>query len=147
MNKTIWFDMDGTIADLYGVENWLPMLRASDPRPYIIAKPLVKLNTFAYMVNRLQKMGYQIGVISWTSKGGTPTYNAKITAAKYAWLAKHLPSVDFDEIHIVPYGTPKQVFSNGTDILFDDEQHNRDNWMGDAYDVDNIIGVLKTLTH
>ena len=27
----IWFDMDGTIADLYGVEDWLPKLRAYDP--------------------------------------------------------------------------------------------------------------------
>ena len=32
--KQIWFDMDGTLADLYGVENWLEKLRASDPSPY-----------------------------------------------------------------------------------------------------------------
>ena len=25
--KAIYFDMDGTIANLYAVENWLPMLR------------------------------------------------------------------------------------------------------------------------
>ena len=30
---TIWFDMDGTISDLYAVENWLPMLRAENPKP------------------------------------------------------------------------------------------------------------------
>ena len=34
MIKEIVFDMDGTIADLYGVENWLPKLRAYDPTPY-----------------------------------------------------------------------------------------------------------------
>ena len=28
MNITINFDMDGTIADLYGVENWLDYLIA-----------------------------------------------------------------------------------------------------------------------
>ena len=140
---TIWFDMDGTIADLYGVENWLPMLRASDPTPYLAAKPLPHMATFARVLNRLQRKGYEIGVISWLSKTGTPDYNAEVTAAKYAWLAKHLPSVNFDEIVIVPYGTPKQVFCRTPqDILFDDEKPNRDNWTGVAHDVDNIIHTL-----
>ena len=142
---TIWFDMDGTIADLYGVENWLPMLRASDPAPYMLAKPLVRLSALARVLNRLQAEGYEIGVISWLSKMGTPRYNAEVTAAKYAWLAKHLPSVDFDEIHIVPYGTPKQIFAKPNDILFDDEERNRNDWTGTAFDVNNIMGVLKNL--
>ena len=143
---TIWFDMDGTIADLYGVENWLPMLRASDPTPYLIARPLVNLSTLARMLNKLQKQGYEIGIISWTSKTGTPDYNAAVTVAKYAWLSKHLPSVDFDEIHVVPYGTPKQVFAHSNDdILFDDEAKNRENWTGLALDVTDIIGALKAL--
>ena len=143
---TIWFDMDGTIADLYGVENWLPMLRASDPTPYLTAKPLPHMATLARVLNRLQRKGYEIGVISWLSKTGSPAYDAKVTAAKYAWLAKHLPSVDFDEIHVVPYGTPKQVFCHTPqDILFDDEKPNRDNWTGVAHDVDNIVRTLCSL--
>jgi 5'(3')-deoxyribonucleotidase len=146
MKMTIWFDMDGTIADLYGVENWLPMLRANDPTPYLVARPLVNLSVLARMLNKLQKQGYEIGVISWTSKTGTPDYNAAVTAAKYAWLSKHLPSVDFDEIHVVPYGTPKQVFAHSNDdILFDDEAKNRENWTGLALDVTDIIGALKAL--
>lgn len=143
---TIWFDMDGTIADLYGVENWLPMVRANDPTPYLVARPLVNLSALARMLNRLQKQGYEIGVISWLSKTGTPAYDAAVTAAKYAWLSKHLPSVDFDEIHVVPYGTPKQVFAHSNnDILFDDEAENRENWTGLALDVTDIIGTLKAL--
>ena len=143
---TIWFDMDGTIADLYGVENWLPMLRASDPTPYLTAKPLPHMATLARVLNRLQRKGYEIGVISWLSKTGSPAYDAKVTAAKYAWLAKHLPSVDFDEIHVVPYGTPKQVFAHSNnDILFDDDAKNRENWTGLALDVTDIIGALKAL--
>ena len=43
----IWFDMDGTIANLYGVENWLPMLRAYDPTPYANAVPLLRLSRLA----------------------------------------------------------------------------------------------------
>lgn len=143
---TIWFDLDGTLADLYGVENWLLMLRASDPTPYMVARPLVNLSALARALHRLQKQGHEVGVISWTSKTGTPDYNAKVTAAKYAWLAKHMPSVDFDEIHIVPYGTPKQVFCRtDDDILFDDEQPNRDKWTGVAFDADNILATLRAL--
>lgn len=143
---TIWFDMDGTLADLYGVENWLSMVRASDPTPYMVARPLVNLSALARVLNRLRREGHEIGVISWTSKTGTPDYNAAVTAAKYAWLAKHLPSVDFDEIHVVPYGTPKQIFCRTpADILFDDEQPNRDNWTGVALDVDNILHDLRSL--
>ena len=146
MSKTIWFDMDGTIADLYGVENWLPMLRASDATPYAVAKPLLRLSTLAYMLNRLQAKGYRLGVISWLSKNGTPSYGADVTSAKMAWLKKHLPSVVWDEINIVPYGIPKQNFCHTpSDILFDDEKPNRDSWLGIAHDVNDIIGVLKTL--
>ena len=142
---TIWFDMDGTIADLYGVENWFPMLIASDTTPYATAKPLLRLSALARVLNRLQSEGYRIGVISWLSKSGTPAYNAEVTATKYAWLKRHLPSVDFDEINIVPYGFNKNHFNAGHDILFDDEQRNRENWSGDAYDVGNILGILKSL--
>ena len=142
---TIWFDMDGTIADLYGVEDWLPMLQASDPTPYIMAKPLVRLSTLAYMLNKLKASGYRVGVISWLSKSGTPAYNAVVTAAKIAWLRKHLPSVAFDDIKIVPYGVNKNLFNAGDDILFDDEEPNRNNWTGTAYNVNNIIETLKTL--
>ena len=27
----IWLDLDGTVYDLYNVENWEPRLRAEDP--------------------------------------------------------------------------------------------------------------------
>ena len=55
MGKTIWFDMDGTIANLYGVEGWLDMLIASDPTPYKLAAPLVNMNTLARKLNKLQR--------------------------------------------------------------------------------------------
>ena len=75
LNVTINFDMDGTIADLYGVENWLPMLRAEDETPYIMAKPLLRFSALARILNRLQREGYRLGIISWLSKCGTEEYN------------------------------------------------------------------------
>ena len=69
-----------------------------------------------------------------------------MTEVKKAWLRKHLASVAFDEINIVKYGVNKNIFcQSADDILFDDEDQNRNNWGGKAYDVDNILGVLANL--
>ena len=144
LNITINFDMDGTIADLYGVENWLDYLIAGDVFPYENAEPLLRLSALARRLNNLQKNGYNLAVISWLSKSGTDEYNAEVEAVKRAWLKKHLPSVKWDAINIVPYGTPKQNFcGNPLDILFDDEAKNRENWTGRAYDVNDILATLE----
>ena len=146
LNITINFDMDGTIADLYANPNWLPLLRAFDPTPYATAKPLLRLNVLARKLNELQKAGYELAIISWLSKESNTEYDEAVTATKMAWLAEHLPSVKWDRITIVPYGTPKQNFCNNPlDILFDDEERNRNNWTGRAYDVQNIMEILKEI--
>ena len=143
---TINFDMDGTIANLYGVENWLDYLIAEDTTPYEVAVPLLRLSALAKRINNLQRKGYEIAIISWLSKGGSDEYNEAVMEAKLAWLAKHLPSVHWDYINIVPYGTPKQNFCNNPlDILFDDEERNRTNWTGRAYDVQNIMEILREI--
>ena len=146
MTKAIYFDMDGTIANFYGVEGWLACLEMSDPTPYRVARPLVNMSYLARLLNALHKDGWHIGIISWLSKGGNAEFNEAVTATKMEWLNRHLKSVNWDEVVIVPYGVPKHEmvrFANG--ILFDDECRNRENWIGTAYDVDNIIEVLKGL--
>lgn len=143
MTKAINLDMDGTIVNFYGVEGWLACLEAEDARPYAEAKPLLNLSALARQLNKMQSNGWQINIISWLSKGGSDAFGEEVTAVKMAWLAKHLPSVHFDNISIVKYGTPKSTCGNG--ILFDDEEKNRNEWKGMAYDVDNILGVLRSL--
>ena len=141
--REINFDMDGTIANLYGVDGWLNKLLNKDTTPYVEAKPLVNLSALARVLNRLQRNGYKVCVISWLAKVDDDNYNRKVANAKIEWLVKHLPSVKWDKISIVSYGTPKSTCGNG--ILFDDEEPNRKEWVGNAYDVDNIIEVLKGL--
>ena len=141
--KAIWFDMDGTIADLYGDKDWLAKLSAFNPEPYANARPLVRMQSLARVLNRLQKEGYKIGIISWLSKTTTAEYSTQVAEAKREWLAKHLASVRFDYIDIVEYGTPKQNGRSG--ILFDDEEPNRKAWNGQAYDASEIIKVLRAL--
>lgn len=142
----IFFDMDGTIANFYGVDGWLEYLNENDTTPYEIAEPLLNLSRLARELNRLQQSGIEIGIISWLSKTSNRDFDMAVERAKYEWLAKHLPSVHWDEIHIVKYGTPKQMFAKSeNDYLFDDERPNRENWSGQAFDVNNILEVLRAV--
>jgi hypothetical protein len=147
MTKTINFDLDGTLVDLYGVENWLSMLINEDTTPYEIAKPLVNFSALTRILNKLIKEGYTVNIISWTSKGGSPEYNAPVAKVKRDYLAKHLPSVNFSKVLIVPYGTPKYTLAKG--ILFDDEDKNRTDWRKKngtySYDETDILNILKAL--
>lgn len=128
--KTIFFDMDGTICDLYAVPNWLPKLRNSDPTPYEKAAPLVNMRQLTRLCQRLQKEGHRIGIISWLSKGSTRDYDRQVRKAKREWLSRHFP-IEFDEIHVVKYGYPKRkVGGRMGDILFDDEMQNVLTWEG-----------------
>ena len=144
---TIYFDMDGTIADLYGVDGWLKDLEAHNPRPYENAKVMHNMSALARLLNKAQSNGIKIGVISWLSKTATEDYNKAVTKAKHKWLKKHLKSVNFDEIHIVAYGTPKSTVANGFGILFDDEERNRKEWdKGEAYAPEKIFEILKKIS-
>lgn len=144
--KVIWFDMDGTIADLYNVENWLPKLRAYDPSPYAEAKVMWNMSLLARYLNKLQKLGYWIGIISWTSKDSTKEYDKAVADAKRRWLAEHLSSVEFDFILITAYGVPKESWMNTRDdILFDDNEEIRNKWNGEAYEPTEIFSVLSSL--
>ena len=139
MKKEIWFDMDGTIVNLYGVKGWLDYIIKEETTPYEKAETLINMQVLARLLNKLQKKGYLIGIVSWTAKNGTEDYNKR----KQNWLKKHLKSVTFNKIDIIKYGTPKQNNRNG--ILFDDEINNRINWNDTAYDEKNIIETLKAL--
>ena len=143
MIKELNFDMDGTIADLYGCDGWLDDIINESVRPYAEAKPLLNLNSLARVLNRKIAEGYKVNIISWTAKNGTEAYNKAVAEAKKVWLAKHLKSVKFNEIRILPYGTPKHEHGNG--VLFDDEKPNRDKWIGVAFDEKNIVQVLKQI--
>ena len=142
----ICFDLDGTLADLYGVTDWLNLLRAESVKPYAEAQTLIRMASLARALHKAQNNGYKVCVISWLSKESTAEYDKAVAETKQAWLKKHLPSVKWDEIHIVKYGTPKKQFADSPeDILFDDEEPNRLTWTGKAYKPEEILAVLKSL--
>ena len=143
--KNIYFDLDGTLANLYGINNWLDYLLNEDAFPYLEAEPMVNLSLLVRTLHRLQNKGFHIGIISWLSKNATIEYEDSIREAKLYWIKKHMPSMVFDEIHIIPYGTPKE--SVGYGYLFDDEKNNRTNWNGIAFSEKDIIKNLLDILH
>lgn len=143
MEKKIWFDLDGTVADLYAVENWLPMLQNHNPTPYAQAEPMLNMSAFARLLHKAQRLGYEIGIISWLAKNSNRDYDMQVKQAKLEWLKIHLPSVEWNEIHIVAYGTPKHKVCQG--VLFDDEEHNRNMWGEGAYEPCEILEFLRGL--
>lgn len=88
VDRMIIFDMDGTIADLYGVENWLPMLRAEDPTPYAVAEPMYDMDDLRTVLKTLKLKGWRIGVTTWLAKGSTREYDELVREAKQEWLDK-----------------------------------------------------------
>lgn len=146
MKKWIWFDMDGTIADFYGVPTWKEDIESFNSRPYEVCTPLLNMSLLARLLNKLQSGGYCIGVISWSSKTATAEFDKAVEIAKKNWLGTHLASVRFDSIEVVRYGTPKHEGRNG--ILFDDNAEVRNDWNksgATAKTEKEIIEVLKGL--
>lgn len=148
MNKTLVFDMDGTIADLYGVKNWLPMLRDENPLPYEIARPLYNMVLLNEILNLLRNDGWRIVVTTWLAKDSTRAYDKKVRAAKLNWLDRY--NFPYDEIHLVKYGTTKANCTRkhgGFQILVDDNEKIRQGWtLGDTINAtENIIPYLQRL--
>lgn len=137
--KMICFDMDGTIADLYNVPNWLEMLRAFDPTPYAQAGPMWDMVELADLLHEAQAIGIEIRIITWLSKESTADYDRAVREAKREWLeAQGFP---FDHFHGVKYGATKAdsvrryLGEDDTAILFDDNAKVRQGWtMGEAID-------------
>jgi len=144
MRKEIYFDLDGTLAAFYNVPHWLDYLNKEDTYPYEVAAPMWDFVQLAQLLNTLQAMGWKLGIVSWTSKNGSELFNLAVEHAKRHWLAVNLPTVEWDEIHVVRYGTNKRKTCGGG-ILFDDEEGNRKTWGKHAYTPDHIMEILKAL--
>lgn len=142
----VCFDMDGTIADFFGVEGWLEMLHNEDTTPYRKAKPLVDLEALS---NVLDNENIYVSVISWSAKNGTKKFNDAVRSAKVRWIKKYFPCVD--KVHVIKYGTNKQDYADFKNaILIDDNKDVRDSWSGttiDASDTANLIkNIIKVVT-
>ena len=148
MNKTLVFDMDGTLVDLYGVENWLEDLRNFKARPYQLAQPMYDKDLLNTILLALKSCGWRIVVTSWLSKESNPQYDTVVRLAKRLSLERmEFPA---DEIHLVKYGTTKANCTRhlgGYQVLVDDNEDVRKGWtLGGTINAnENIIPMLLDL--
>ena len=148
MRKTLVFDMDGTIANFYGVQGWLEDLHNSNPRPYILAEPLYDMEVLVALLTIFKDNGWEIAITSWLAKDSTEYYKDLVRKAKLQWLAEQ--EFPFDEIHLVQYGTTKANCTRklgGYQILVDDNEQVRNGWhLGDTINAnENILEKLVDL--
>lgn len=145
--KMICFDMDGTIADFYGVEGWLNDLENGNVRPYVEAKPLLDMDRLGEALMQFVEIGVEIRIITWLGNGADVEFKNATRIAKAEWLDRY--NFPFDKAHMVQYGTTKanciraELAEDEYAILFDDNEKVRKGWhMGTAYDVNDIIETL-----
>ena len=148
-DKWLWLDMDGTFADLYGVNGWLDDLVNLRTRPYAEAKPIYNMVDFLLLLVELKQRGWKIGIISWLSKDPDAEYGERVTKAKNEWLYKWCMDIVLDKVLIVPYGQCKADTCRqfGYGVLADDEEQNRNAWdLGETIDANkNLLEELAKL--
>ena len=150
--KMVCFDMDGTIADLYAVEGWLPMLRSENPTPYRMAEPMWDMAELTEVLLAVMAIGIEIRIVTWLSKDSSEEYKDEVRLAKREWLAEQ--NFPFDHFHGVQYGATKadsvrRYLNEGeTAILIDDNDRVREGWtLGETINPTNttIIEALRSL--
>lgn len=152
MIKEIVFDMDGSLCALYDVPGWLEMLRAYDPTPYEVAKPMWDMVELAMVLHELMEIGITISIVTWLSKCSSPNYDEVVRETKREWLDHY--SFPYDHFHGVKYGATKadsvrkRIHDGEEAVLIDDNAKVREGWhLGATIDptAENIIEVLKGL--
>ena len=147
----VW-DMDGTMADLYGVEGWLPMLRNEIVLPYEIAKPMWDMERLANIIRGLQDFGIEQRIVSWLSMGSSEEYKTEVRRAKREWLDEF--GFPYDSFHGVQYGATKAdsvrrfLGEDESAILIDDSFKVRKGWhLGETVDPTeiNVVDFLENL--
>lgn len=147
-NKTIVFDLDGTIVNFYGVDGWLNDIRNENTRPYEIAEPLYDMEVLNAILITLKSQGWRIAVTTWLAMNSSVEFENRIRNAKLDWLARY--DFPYDEIHLIRYGTTKANATRskgGYQILVDDNAKIRQGWsLGSTIDAnENILGALVAL--
>lgn len=152
MIKSLCWDMDGTLASLYGVPNWLNLLRAYDPLPYEIAAPMWDMARLADLLRQFQKEGIEVNIITWLSMESTPEYDRATREAKKKWLNCY--NFPYDHFHGVKYGATKadsvrkRLSPDEEAILIDDNAKVRQGWhLGRTIDPTScdLLNVLEEL--
>ena len=106
MSIKIYFDLDGTVYDLYNVENWLEKLHSEDASVFSEGNFIGDYNRFKTVCEKLVSVGVQFEVITWLPMQASEEYEIECTEVKREWVKKFMPFVT--EFTAQSYGIPKQ---------------------------------------
>lgn len=136
--QAIYFDMDGTLADLYSVPGWEYSITNNIVTPYEQAKPLVNMEQLKAIIELFQSFDVTVGVISWGAIGASSKFNRETRKAKLNWLKSY--GIIVDEFHVVKYGTSKKRVAKIKDaVLVDDNDEVLSKWRGRTVDAKEDI--------
>lgn len=125
----VYLDMDGTIFDLYGQNNWLERLRTEDDTVFTGDRRMV---TEEVLRTHFPADTYDVRVLSMTPKDATDEYCERVIARKNEWLDRYFPSIT-KRIYR-KYGHNKNLKNSKYAILIDDSEPIRNSWNGLAFD-------------
>lgn len=106
MTTKIYFDLDGTVYDLYNIENWELKLRSENADVFNEGNFIGDYAKFIAVCAELIKKGVQFGVITWLPMQATEEYERECAEVKREWVKKFIPFVT--EFTVQTYGIPKQ---------------------------------------
>jgi hypothetical protein len=106
MTTKIYFDLDGTVYDLYNVTDWLEKLRLECAQVFSEGNFIGNYNAFCEICNKLLAKGVQFGVITWLPMQASPEFETECAEIKRLWVKKFMPFVT--EFTAQSYGVPKQ---------------------------------------
>lgn len=135
---SIWFDLDGTLYELYKMPNWLERLEAKDWNVFVDGEPRKHHERIREAIRALQAKGWKVGCITWGSKGISEKELQEIAEKKKEFLAKYFPEL-LENFYCLPYGTSKTIpimynnwymnrVSEQPNYLVDDNKMVRKNW-------------------
>lgn len=140
MNKIVYFDMDGTIANLYGVNNCFKRLDNLDASVYSEAKPIDK---YINMLKEFKNMGYKVIILSCLGMISEPTFDKQTCINKDKWLDKYVGKEYIDERIYIPNTKHKEQYVNTLGILVDDDERVLNNWPCDRIKAINNDKAIK----
>ena len=133
--QKVYLDMDGTIYNLYGRENWLERLLNGDESVFWGDFRLITENDLRI---KYPASKFEIIILSMTPKGADDDYCKRVVAVKNEWLDLYFPSIT-KRIY-KKYGNNKNLPHCENAILIDDNAEIRKTWRGTAIDPAEIWG-------
>lgn len=133
--KRVYLDMDGTIADLYNVKQWLERIKSNDSNLFVECEPII---TQDELFEVFPPNEYDISILSMTPKDCSDSYAADVIRQKNEWLDMHFPNLK-KRIY-KKYSYNKNLKNSKDAILVDDNKKIRDCYRGIALDPMTLWG-------